>query len=115
MLSIRKFSLIHLIFIIFILGFFTLLFAQEPGFPWEDLGVSTGVIVAIITVVQLLKQYIPAKFVVFVPIILSAGAKFIVAPNQPLHYIFYWAAAAAYLWSMGNEVNLFKTRAEKKQ
>jgi len=107
----------RLYFIFFIAFLFIpiLLFAQDQGFPWESLGVSTGVIVAIITVVQLVKQYIPAKLVVFIPILLAAGAKFIVAPAQPLHYIFYWAAAAAYLWSMGNEVNLFKTRAEKKQ
>jgi hypothetical protein len=62
------------------------------------------VIAAIIAIVQMIKQWIPEKLVVWVPIVLSAAAKFIVAPEQPVEFVFYWAAASAYLWKIANQI-----------
>jgi hypothetical protein len=84
-------------------------------FNWAELGVNVGVIGAIIAIVQMIKQWIPEKLVVWVPIVLSAAAKFIVAPEQPVEFVFYWAAASAYLWKIANTLtppNILKSKDE---
>jgi len=99
-------------FMVLFIAVFTLLFfvsvamAQESGGPidWEDLGVNVAIIVPIIAVVQMVKKYIPEKLVVFAPIILSVGAFFVVPGERPVYEIFYWAAAAGYLWKMANTI-----------
>lgn len=89
--------------------------AQDSGpFDWTELGVNVGVIGSIIAVVQLLKRFIPDKFVVFAPMVLSAAAFFIMGGDQPTENVLYWAAAAGYLWKIANKLtpdNVLKSKA----
>jgi hypothetical protein len=112
-------KLILFSFVFILIAFVGLAIAQEtgtlpPDFDWSQFGVSTGVIVAIITVVQFIKQWLPEKLVVFAPIILASIAFFVVGGgDQPIEHVFYWAAAAAYLWKMANVVtpeNVLKSK-----
>ncbi len=110
--------------ILLLVGLMTIFFAgvliaQETGgelpigIDWTKFGVSTGVIAVIITIVQFTKQWIPAKVVVFVPMVLAAIAFFIVGGDQPKENVFYWAAAAGYLWKMANVItpaNILKSK-----
>lgn len=82
-------------------------FAQE-GIPpdWESLGVNTGIIAGIITITQIVKQFFPdnlKKYIVIVPIVLSAGVFFVAGGNQPAENVLFWAAAAAYLFKVGQQ------------
>lgn len=92
----------------------TALFAQDSGgFDWGNLGVNLGIIGAIIAIVQMFKQYIPDKLVVFVPIVLSSVAFFLVGGDQPAENVIYWAAASGYLWKIANTItpeNVLKSK-----
>ena len=95
----------------------TALFAQDSGsFDWGNLGVNLGIIGAIIAIVQMFKQYIPDKLVVFVPIVLSTAAFFLMGGDQPTENVLYWAAAAGYLWKIANTItpeNVLKSKSVK--
>ena len=100
---------VFFITVFFVMAFFLLMataaFAQESGgFDWGGLGVNLGIVGAIIAIVQMFKQYIPDKFVVFAPILLSVAAFFLVGGNQPAENVIYWAAAAGYLWKIANTI-----------
>jgi len=92
----------------------TAVFAQDSGtFDWGNLGVNLGIIGAIIAIVQMFKQYIPDKLVVFVPIVLSTAAFFLMGGDQPTENVLYWAAAAGYLWKIANTItpeNVLKSK-----
>jgi len=111
----RIFITILAILFIFAVG---ILFAQEfpeEGFNWASLGVNVGIIGAIIAIVQIFKKYIPVKFVVFAPIVLSVAAFFVMGGDQPTENVLYWAAAAGYLWKIANKITpdgILKTKAE---
>ena len=95
----------------------TVALAQESGdFDWGSLGVNVGIIGAIIVLVQIFKKYIPEKFVVFAPIVLSVAAFFVVGGGeQPSENVLYWAAAAGYLWKIANKItpdNILKSKAK---
>ena len=98
----------------FIFAFASILFAQDSGsFDWGNLGVNLGIIGAIIAIVQMFKQYIPDKLVVFVPIVLSTAAFFLMGGDQPTENVLYWAAAAGYLWKIANTItpeNVLKSK-----
>ena len=84
---------------------------------WINLGVNVGIIGSIIAIVQLFKQYIPEKLVVFAPILLSVVAFFVVGGDQPKENVLYWAAAAGYLWKLANVVtpkNVLKSKTDLK-
>jgi len=108
----RNVLFVFLLFFIFVCG--SLLFAQDSGgFDWGNLGVNLGIIGAIIAIVQMFKQYIPDKLVVFVPIVLSAAAFFLMGGDQPAENVLYWAAAAGYLWKIANTItpeNVLKSK-----
>jgi len=103
----------------FILFAFTaVLLAQDTTpFDWTSLGVNVGIIAAIIAIVQMVKQYLPEKVVVFVPIVLSAIAFFLIGQgDQPAENVLYWAAAAGYLWKIANQltpVGVLKSKTEQ--
>ena len=90
--------------------------AQDSGeFDWSEVGVNVGVIGAIIALVQIFKKYIPGKFIVFVPVVLSVAAFFVVGGEQPIINVLYWAAAAGYLWKIANGItpeSWFKSKAD---
>ena len=92
----------------------TALFAQDSGsFDWGSLGVNLGIVGAIIAIVQMFKTYIPDKLVVFVPIVLSSVAFFLVGGDQPAENVIYWAAASGYLWKIANTItpeNVLKSK-----
>jgi len=98
----------------FLLLMVTALFAQESGgFDWGNIGVNLGIVGAIIAIVQMFKSFIPEKLVVFVPIVLSAAAFFLMGGDQPTENVFYWAAAAGYLWKIANTItpeNVLKSK-----
>jgi len=82
-------------------------FAQtgEPTFDWGALGVNVGIIGAIIALTQIVKGFIPVKFVVWVPIVLAVAAYFATgAVEGHPEYALYWAACAGYMWKLANVV-----------
>jgi len=87
----------------------------EDPMDWGALGVNVGIIGAIIALTQIVKGFIPAKFVVWVPIVLAVAAYFATgAVEGHPEYALYWAAAAAYMWKVANVVTgskaLFKSK-----
>jgi len=51
--------------------------------------------------------------VVFVPIVLSTAAFFLMGGDQPTENVLYWAAAAGYLWKIANTItpeNVLKSK-----
>lgn len=120
MFNLRKYFLV--IIGMFLLLFISITFAQESGvvpdvIDWGSLGVNVGVVGAIIAGVQFTKKWIPANLVVFAPILLSVIAFFIVRGEQPYVNVFYWAAAAGYLWKIANKLtpdSVLKAKAQLK-
>ncbi len=118
MFGLKKYFLIMLTFLLFM--FVGVAVAQESGalpdgIDWASLGVNVGVIGSIIAVVQFTKQWIPASLVIFAPILLSVIAFFVVRGEQPIVNVFYWAAAAGYLWKIANKLtpdSVFKTKSQ---
>lgn len=95
--------------ILMILVTATFVFAQgvDPV-DWGSLGVNVGVIGAIIMITQIIKPLFGEtlkKFLVLVPIVFAVGASFILggaeAFEDKIVNAFYWAAAAGYLFKIG--------------